>query len=262
MMEKRHVSVGQKYNYLTVVSRAENHITPNGAIFSQWLCRCDCGNSVIVRGTALTTGHTKSCGCLNKRYRTNDESMVGKKFGRLTVVSRAPSHKTPSGPVLDMWNCVCDCGSKTVSIGRNLRKGKTTSCGCYRIERQAAAKFTPKAESWAKQYFDEHGIKYDYQKSFPGLFGFNGGLLSYDFYLVDMNVLLELNGLQHYEPVDWFGGEQTLMKQQHNDACKEEYARCHGYRYVVIDTNRMSKSKLYQVLDDALFGTSTSINRT
>ena len=29
-----------------------------------WLCQCDCGKEVIVRGASLTTGNTKSCGCL------------------------------------------------------------------------------------------------------------------------------------------------------------------------------------------------------
>lgn len=28
-----------------------------------WLCRCDCGNETVVRGTSLSTGNTRSCGC-------------------------------------------------------------------------------------------------------------------------------------------------------------------------------------------------------
>ena len=27
-----------------------------------WLCRCKCGQEVVVRGSSLTNGHTKSCG--------------------------------------------------------------------------------------------------------------------------------------------------------------------------------------------------------
>ena len=33
-------------------------------IGSKWKCKCDCGNITIVRTCKLTTGHTKSCGCL------------------------------------------------------------------------------------------------------------------------------------------------------------------------------------------------------
>jgi hypothetical protein len=28
-----------------------------------WHCRCDCGRETVVRGNALTSGHTVSCGC-------------------------------------------------------------------------------------------------------------------------------------------------------------------------------------------------------
>ena len=31
-----------------------------------WLCKCDCGNETNVIGTKLTSGNTKSCGCLKK----------------------------------------------------------------------------------------------------------------------------------------------------------------------------------------------------
>ena len=43
-----------------------------------WLCRCDCGNTVTVKGCHLKCNHTKSCGCLRnelvgERYRTHGE---------------------------------------------------------------------------------------------------------------------------------------------------------------------------------------------
>lgn len=31
-----------------------------------WLCQCDCGNKHIVPSTYLTSGNTKSCGCLKR----------------------------------------------------------------------------------------------------------------------------------------------------------------------------------------------------
>lgn len=33
-----------------------------------WLCKCDCGNETNVIGTKLTSGNTKSCGCLKKKH--------------------------------------------------------------------------------------------------------------------------------------------------------------------------------------------------
>lgn len=247
---RKKVRVGEKYNHLLVLKQVESHVTPSGSSFSKWRCLCDCGKEVDVLGTSLTSGHTLSCGCLNNRPKIADKVMLGKRFGRLTVVSRAPSHKIPSGSVYDMWNCVCDCGKQTVSFGRNLRNGHNLSCGCLRVEKQAEAKWTPKAEIWLKEYFDEHHITYDYQKTFSDLVGLNKGLLSYDFYVPDKNTLIELHGLQHYEPITWFGGENTYAIQTQHDALKREYANKNGYRLVEIPTSRITKSKLLKHIVD------------
>lgn len=48
---------------MIVVERAENHRTSGGYSKAQWLCRCDCGNTVIVLSDSLKSGNTSSCGC-------------------------------------------------------------------------------------------------------------------------------------------------------------------------------------------------------
>lgn len=54
--------------------------------------------------------------------------MLGRKFGMLTVI--AHYGKDNRGEM--MWICKCDCGNITHPItGSVLRKGKSTSCGCY-----------------------------------------------------------------------------------------------------------------------------------
>jgi hypothetical protein len=53
-----------RFGKLTVVERAEDYIAPMGHKSVCWLCQCDCGNTVITRGSRLKNGHTKSCGCL------------------------------------------------------------------------------------------------------------------------------------------------------------------------------------------------------
>ena len=52
---------GNKYNYLTVISRAEN-IGKEPA----WNCLCDCGNMKIVTGSNLKAESVISCGCVNR----------------------------------------------------------------------------------------------------------------------------------------------------------------------------------------------------
>ena len=51
---------GQKFGRLTVIKRVEN--TKGGG--SRWLCRCECDKQTIVLRGNLTSGGTKSCGCL------------------------------------------------------------------------------------------------------------------------------------------------------------------------------------------------------
>jgi len=57
--------------------------------------------------------------------------MLGQKFGRLTVLSRAESIK---GSLQWCWRCECDCGAVLVVRGGALRTGNTKSCGCLQIE--------------------------------------------------------------------------------------------------------------------------------
>ena len=56
---------GKTFGSLIVIKRAEDYTESNGRRYAQWLCRCICGNTVVVKGEKLTrkTGGTKSCGC-------------------------------------------------------------------------------------------------------------------------------------------------------------------------------------------------------
>lgn len=53
--------VGQKYNRLTIVEKC-GYDKYNNRLYE---CKCDCGGDVTVRGNALSSGNTKSCGCLS-----------------------------------------------------------------------------------------------------------------------------------------------------------------------------------------------------
>lgn len=55
--------------------------------------------------------------------------LTGKRFGKLTVASRAEKVKYNQ-----YWNCLCDCGITKAIIGIALTSGGTVSCGCHRKE--------------------------------------------------------------------------------------------------------------------------------
>lgn len=76
---------GMIFGRLKVIKQVEDYINSKGEHFSQWLCECSClnHNQKIVTGKDLKSGHTQSCGCLqrentskaNKRY--NDYDLSG-----------------------------------------------------------------------------------------------------------------------------------------------------------------------------------------
>jgi hypothetical protein len=55
---------------------------------------------------------------------------TNRKYGKLTVISRAPDAILKSGIKRVMWLCSCDCGAETSVAASNLANGHTQSCGC------------------------------------------------------------------------------------------------------------------------------------
>lgn len=58
-------------------------------------------------------------------------NMAGQRCGRLFVIDIA--ERAVNGTSIK-WNCLCDCGIRTVVAGTALRSGKTKSCGCLKDE--------------------------------------------------------------------------------------------------------------------------------
>ncbi len=112
---------GQKYGKLVVIKRVNNSINKRVS----WLCKCDCGNEIVVEGNSLRTGNTKSCGCLNYMAKTD---LTGQRFGILTAICQVPkpdNYKTKGA----YWKCKCDCGNEVIHASHYLQSGEATSCG-------------------------------------------------------------------------------------------------------------------------------------
>ena len=58
-------------------------------------------------------------------------NMIGKKFGRLTVIRRNYPNSKHGQP---MYLCKCKCGRKIIIYGTSLRSGNSKSCGCLKKE--------------------------------------------------------------------------------------------------------------------------------
>lgn len=147
---------GQKFNKLTVISRAAN--SKHNQVM--WNCFCECGNTCVVSGGNFKAGKHKSCGCSRYEFiKTIDRStdLTGKKFGKLTAVIINGKHKDGSC----IWLCRCDCGKETNAISHTLKSGRKKSCGCLKsshILKRIEKHIDKGLEKWIwKGCKDKHG---------------------------------------------------------------------------------------------------------
>lgn len=123
---------GQVFGKLTVKSYAGKN--SNNSVI--WFCQCECGNCVNKTSSELGSQKVPSCGCYDSRAAgvalKNEQNrllMIGKKFGRLTVlefesVVEGRAH----------YLCRCDCGNSGVVNGTLLTSGAVKSCGCLSLD--------------------------------------------------------------------------------------------------------------------------------
>lgn len=98
---------------------------------AQWLCKCDCGNELVVAYTLLNSKNTKSCGCLrvertiqywDKRREEND--IIGQTFGELTAIEFIGMENHEA-----IYCFKCSCGKCINRPADRVKRGNTKSCG-------------------------------------------------------------------------------------------------------------------------------------
>lgn len=82
--------------------------------------------------------------------RLPDSDIIGKKFGRLTVIA-CESYIYPSGRKARKFICSCSCGNKTSVLLYDLLNKKTRSCKCLSRE-MSLARSTTHAMSKTAEY--------------------------------------------------------------------------------------------------------------
>lgn len=59
--------------------------------------------------------------------------------------------------------------------------------------------------------------------------------LPFDFYISEMNLIIEYDGKQHFKEIDCWGGEKTLTRIKHHDRIKNNYCEDKGIKLVRIN---------------------------
>lgn len=194
---------GQIFGELTAIRHIE------GSNPTEWECLCSCGSKTIVRAGNLFSGHTRSCGHLEtqKLLPTKMKDLTGQRCGKL--VALYPFYK---GRV--MWHCQCDCGKFVDISSSDFIAQAQLSCGCLRQS---------KREFLTEQWLQKYNFRYEQEIRIPELHN-----VRFDFKIYkdkEKWVYLELQGEQHYMPIEHFGGQQKFEKQQFYDNEKRKYCK-------------------------------------
>lgn len=127
------INPGDKFGRWTVIE--ETH--KKGGDRRCFLCECSCEKKTrkVNQLGSLISGNTTSCGCYHLeivRGEGGNEPVIGRVYGRLTIISEVKSDRYRNRRV--MAQCSCDGNIKEYGLNK-LRRGDTQSCGCYFKER-------------------------------------------------------------------------------------------------------------------------------
>ena len=80
-----------------------------------------------------------------------------------------------------------------------------------------------RGEKLVSDTLDTMDIEYITEYIFLDLHSVNSGTLRFDFYIPSLKTCIEYDGIQHFEPVGFFGGKTTYELQVKNDELKDDY---------------------------------------
>ena len=105
---------------------------------------------------------------------------------------------------------------------------------------------TSKGENIIIEILKNESVNYIYQKKFENCK--NKNFLKFDFYLCDYNTCIEYNGDQHYKPVKYFGGYNTLKYIQKNDNIKKHFCEKNNIKLITINKNDNIDEKINKII--------------
>lgn len=111
-------------------------------------------------------------------------------------------------------------------------------CGCPRCNES-------RGERTISEWLASHNVPFEAQ--WVPSSKVYGRRLRYDFYA--KGVLIEFDGVQHFEPIEIFGGEKALMGVQERDALKTRWAKENGIP--MIRVHHLEYDKIGEILSEA-----------
>ena len=144
----------------------------------------------------------------------------------------------------DKYNFTCtECGRPIYVRIYDFEKGQTTCAICSKAE--------SRGETRIRNFLEEKGIDFKQEYWFDDCKNPETDYpLRFDFYLPNRNLLIEYDGIQHFEPVEPWGGGENLNVIKSHDKLKNEYANCEKIELVRISYKQFDEIEniLHQVI--------------
>jgi hypothetical protein len=110
-----------------------------------------------------------------------------------------------------------------------------------------------RGEVYVSKILDKYNIKYIrehklYHEKYAPTYSLKG-----DFYLPELNIIIEYNGIQHYKALKFFGGEKGLEKNKKRDKIKELICEDSNIRLIKISYKYNTYKKIEEKLKNILF---------
>ena len=102
-----------------------------------------------------------------------------------------------------------------------------------------------KGEYKVRMYLEKNNIKYIIRYTFKDCR--NIYTLPFDFYLPDYIMCIEYDGIQHFESIDFFGGQETLSNNKIRDNIKTKYCKENDINLLRIRYDENISTKLIQI---------------
>lgn len=170
--------------------------------------------------------------------------------------NKMPFEYTPVSGKKVWWKCKVCNNSWYASIDHRARGQNCPECKMSKGEKRTKEHFI--SNGFTEISMEEYNLKihkgkyFASQKTYPNLIGTGGGLLSYDFWIPCLNLLIEYQGEQHERPVDFLANIEDAQKrfenQQEHDARKKEYAKSHNIN--LLEIWYWDFDNIEQILDD------------
>lgn len=191
-------------------------------------CRCTLCGRIQTGKTVYNYYDGKKCYCQTKSVK-KDEELLLKDFDQICIFLE-PYQNTDTPILLRSLHCKHEfkCAPKDI-----LRKPLT----CPICKSSHGEK---KIMLWLEKNNINYCKEYKINKQYR-----------IDFYLPDQNIFIEYNGIQHYKPIDFFGGQEQFNKQQNRDQYIRSY--CKNNNIALIEFSYLDYNNLEEKLREAIF---------